>query len=458
MESPALKRTTVLPIAGLALLMLVQLAPQTQRPAQAATLPASGMTNNASQPDNSTEPLDRIVAIVNDDIITELELANDVKSIKAQLRSQSTRIPPDDVLQKQILDRLVLRRIQLQLADRMHLRVDDETLNRTLESIAKQNNLSLMAFRNVLEAEGMPYQRFRENMREEIIINRLQKRQVHDKINITPQEVDAYLANRALQTGQQYEYQLAHILISVPEAASPEAIARARKKAEQVVSDLKAGADFAETAIAVSDGRQALEGGGLGWREVTALPTLFADWVANKDVGTISQPIRSPSGFHIIKLQDKRSNQPQVMVTQTHARHILLKVEEPTRASRVRAQIEDLKLRIENGEDFAELAKTHSDDPGSGALGGDLGWVNPGTMVPPFEAAMQALPEGRISEPVRSQFGWHIIEVLGRREQDRTEAMQRSKARNAIRSSKLDPAMQTWLRRLRDEAFVELRL
>ena len=404
------------------------------------------------------ELLDRVVAVVNDDVITELELDAEVEMIKAQLRAQNTRLPPDDVLRRQILDRMVLRRIQLQLAQKAHITVDDETLNRTLESIARQNGLSLLEFRDVLERQGMPYQRFRENLREEITINRLQKRQVHDRINITPQEVDAYLANRALQTGTQYEYKLGHILISVPEAASPEAITRARKKAEKVVAELRAGADFAETAVAVSDGRQALEGGSLGWREASALPTLFADWVKNREVGAISDPIRSPSGFHIIKLEDKRSNTPKLLVTQTHVRHILISANKAGSSERARQKVEDLKLRIESGEDFGELARANSDDPGSGAQGGDLGWVNPGTMVKPFEETMQRLPVGKLSEPVQTRFGWHIVEVLGRREQDRSDEMQRQKARQAIRESKLEPAMQAWLRRLRDEAYVEIRL
>ena len=457
MELPVLKQSVSLLLARRLRLLacLIILLPGLTL---ADSLPFFQSFGKASQPEANEEPLDRVVAIVNDDVITELELQAELKMIKDQLRAQNTRMPPDDVLARQVLDRMVLRRIQLQLAAKAHIRVDDDTLNRTLESIARQNNLTLAKFRTVLESEGMPYQRFRENMREEITINRLQKRQVHDRINITPQEVDAYLANRALQTGAQYEYLLGHILISVPEAAGPEAIARAREKAEKVVADLKAGADFAQTAVAVSDGQQALEGGSLGWREISALPTLFADWVLNRDEGEISEPIRSPSGFHVIKILGKRNNQPQMLVTQTHARHILLRVDDPSQDERTRQAIEELKLRIESGEDFAALAKANSDDPGSAVNGGDLGWSNPGTMVPPFEAAMNALPPGKISDPVRTRFGWHIIEVLERREQDMTEDVQRSKAREAIRASKLDPAMQAWIRRLRDEAFVELRL
>lgn len=444
-----LRKVVFPPLAGFALLLILPLSP---------SLAADGTAAQDATGQGNGELLDRVVAIVNDDVITEQELASEVTMIKGQLRAQNTRIPADDVLKQQILDRMVLRSIQLQLAKKAHISVDDETLNRTLENIARQNNLTLLEFRDVLEREGMQYQHFRENMRDEITINRLQKRQVNDRINITSQEVDAFLANRALQTGTQYEYQLGHILISVPEAASPEAIANAREKAKKVVDELHAGADFAETAVAVSDGRQALEGGRLDWREAAALPSLFADWIIGREVGAISDAIRSPSGFHIITLLDRRSNQPQLLVTQTHVRHILLRVDDPTRSDRVRQRIEDLKLRIESGEDFADLARANSDDPGSGSQGGDLGWVNPGTMVAPFEKAMDALPVGRISDPVQSQFGWHLIEVLGHREQDRTEDMQRNKAREAIRASKLEPAMQTWLRRLRDEAYVEMRL
>ncbi|VAW95915.1 Periplasmic chaperone and peptidyl-prolyl cis-trans isomerase of outer membrane proteins SurA, partial [hydrothermal vent metagenome] len=318
-----LKKVVFLSLAGPALLLALLLSPALAEDDSVAQ-DGTGQGNG--------ELLDRVVALVNDDVITEQELASEVAMIKSQLRAQNTRIPADDVLKQQILDRMVLRHIQLQLAKKAHISVDDETLNRTLESIAQQNNLTLLAFRDVLEREGMQYTRFRENMRDEITINRLQKRQVNDRINITSQEVDAFLVNRALQTGTQYEYQLGHILISVPEAASPEAIANAREKAKKVVDELHAGADFAETAVAVSDGRQALEGGRLDWREASALPSLFADWVIGREIGAISDAIRSPSGFHIITLLDRRSNQPQLLVTQTHVRHILLRVDDPTRS------------------------------------------------------------------------------------------------------------------------------
>ena len=416
------------------------------------TLPAWGTARAEG------ELLDRIVAVVNDDVITQQELTHEIAQVKKQLQAQNTRLPSDEVLSRQLLDRMILRQIQLQMAERANMRVDDDTLNNTVANIARQNGLSLEQFRAVLEKDGMDYTRYREYLRDEILIGRLQKRQVHDQISITPQEIDSFLANEAAHGGAQLEYHLGHILISVPEAASAEDIAKARKKAEAVLADLRKGADFQETAVAVSEGRQAMEGGDLGWRRGDALPSLFADWVVNQQPGAISDLIRSPSGFHIIKLLETRSNQPQFMVKQTHARHILVKVSDAVSEEMAKHRILSLKQRLDAGEDFAELARANSDDPGSAADGGDLGWFGPGTMVEPFEKAMDALAPGEISAPVQTRFGWHIIQVLERREVDNTDAMRRSKAMDAIRARKLEPALESWLRRIRDEAYVENRL
>ncbi len=412
----------------------------------------------AAEQSQTGELIDRIVAVVNDDVITQLELDAEVADIKRQLRAQQTQLPPEAVLRRQILERMILRHIQLQMAQRMHITVDDDSLNRAIANIAAQNGMDLGQFRETLAREGIDYARFRENIRDEIVINRLQKRQVADRIDVTSQEIDAYLANQAVQGGKHYLYHLGHILIGLPEAASAEAIGRAREKAWEVVAELRAGADFAATAVAVSDGRQALQGGDLGWREASALPTLFADWVLSHAPGDISDPIRSPSGFHIIKLLERRSDQPQHLVTQTHARHILVRTGPARSDQRARQRIETLRSRLQAGEDFAELARANSDDPGTAAAGGDLGWVNPGTMVPPFEKAMDALQPGQLSAPVKTRFGWHLIEVLERRQQDRTKEVQRNQASETIRQRKLDPAMQAWLRKLRDEAFVDVRL
>lgn len=403
-------------------------------------------------------PLDRIVAVVNDEVITELELNAEMKLIKKQLRQQNTQLPDDAVLGKQLLDRMILRRIQLQMAKRGSIRVDDETLNRTVDNIAAQNNLSLSDFRTVLKREGMDFEKFRENMRDEIAVNRLQQQQVRSRIVVTEQEIDNFLANQALRSGKDKEYHLGHILIAVPEAASAEQIRVARAKADKIVADLRAGADFRETALSFSDGQQALEGGDLGWRRSEALPTLFSDWVIKQKVGSTSDALRSPSGFHVIKLLEVRDNKPQHVITQTHARHILIRPYDASEDLDARNRLTKIRDRIVAGEDFAKLAKAFSDDPGSGTQGGDLGWVNPGAMVPNFEKGMDALAVGEISEPVRSRYGWHLIEVLERRNQDITEKVQRKNAQDVIRDRKTDPAMQAWIRRIRDEAFVETRL
>ncbi len=403
-------------------------------------------------------PLDRIVAVVNDEVITALELKAEMGLIKKQLSQQNTRLPSDAVLEKQLLDRMILRRIQLQMAKRASIRVDDDMLNRTLENIAAQNRMNLSQFRSALQNEGINFESFRENMRDEITVNRLQQRQVRSRIVVTQQEIDNFINNQKLRGGKDKEYHLGHILISVPEAASAQEIKSARAKAEKIVQDLRAGADFTQTAISLSDGQQALEGGDLGWRRADALPSLFADWVLQQDVNNISEALRSPSGFHIIKMLDIRDNQPQHVVTQTHARHILIKPFDEADSDDARARLEKIRERIIAGEDFAALAKAHSDDPGSGAEGGELGWVNPGEMVPSFEQGMNALAIDELSEPVRSRFGWHVIQVLERRNQDVTEQVQNKNASDAIRERKLDPAMQAWVRRIRDEAFVQNRL
>ena len=405
-----------------------------------------------------SDPLDRIVAVVNNDVITELELNIEVTNIKNQLRQQKTRFPSDAILKKQLLERMIMRQIQLQMADRIHLRVDDEMLNRTMDNIAAQNKLSLKSLRETLEKEGTDFAQFRENMRHEIIINQLQKRQVHNRITITNQEIERFLKNIELRGGQTTEYHLGHILVAIPEAASSAQISQAREKSSDIIKKLSEGADFTQIAIAMSDGQQALEGGDIGWRRFEALPTLFSSWVNEQAVGNVSHAIRSPSGYHIIKFLGKRENEQQYVVTQTHARHILIRTGEFSNNNEARSRVAKLRVRILAGEDFSTLAKAHSDDPGSSTNGGDLGWINPGTMVPPFEQALSLLGDNQISEPVQTRFGWHIIEVLGKRTHDNTGSVKRKKAQETIRARKIEPALQSWMRRLRSEAFVENRL
>jgi peptidyl-prolyl cis-trans isomerase SurA len=286
----------------------------------------------------------------------------------------------------------------------------------------------------------------------------LQQREVANRVTVTQQEVDDFLASQESQVSPNAEYRIAHILVSIPEAATTERIQAAKQKAKKILDELEQGADFAQTAIARSDGQQALQGGDLGWRKLAQIPSLFARLVDQMEIGQISEAIRSPSGFHIIKLMEKRSDETQHIVNQTKVRHILIKPDLILSGSEARKRIEQLKQRIEAGEDFAELATSHSADKGSASQGGDLGWVNPGVMVKPFEEAMNALPIGEISHPVQTQFGWHILQVLDRRQFDDTEEYRRNQAREAVRQRKIEPAMANWLRRIRDEAFVEVRL
>lgn len=419
-----------------------------------ALLNATAVAATAAAP---VEPVDKIVAVVNDDVITSTELANRLHSIKEQLRNQSAPIPPDADLKKQVLDRMILASLQLQLADKNGIRVDDETLNRTIERIAQDNKLTLPEFRSVLEREGYDFATFREDIRREITITRVQQRQVSDRITVTDQEIDNFLAAQRAHGNTGAEYHLAQILIAVPDAASAERIQAARQRAEGVLKKLRTGANFQETAIAMSDGQQALQGGDLGWRKAEELPTLFVEPVMHMKTGDISDLIRSPSGFHIIKLLGQRNDQRHI-VTQTHARHILIRTDELTNDAAARARLNDIRKRIQDGADFGELARKYSSDTATATNGGDLGWVNPGDMVPNFQAQMDQLATGELSQPFKTRFGWHIVQVLGRRRHDETTAFVRSQARQAIRQRKAEEELQSWLARLRDDAYVENRL
>jgi len=402
--------------------------------------------------------INSIAAIVNDNVITLLELDNEIKTIKAQLARQRAQLPSDDQLKKQVLERMVLIRIQLQMAQQRHINVDDESLNKAIANVANGNGMDILQFRRALESSGMNYTEYRERIRDEMIISRLQQRQVFRRINVTDQEIDDFLSNQELQDRSNEEYRLQHMLFVVPEAAGGETIQKIKSKAENVLSQLKEGADFTKLAIANSDGQQALDGGDLGWRKLPEIPSLFADVITKMKVGEISDIVRSPSGFHIIKLAEKRANELQHIVTQTHARHILLQADDVQDEDEVKSRILVLKQRIENGEDFATIAAANSQDKGSAGSGGDLGWTNPGTMVRDFEEAMDKLEVNQVSEPVKTQFGWHLIKVEGRRKYDNTEQFMKNRARQYIQEQKRGPALDNWLRQLRDEAFVELRI
>lgn len=401
--------------------------------------------------------LNQIVAVVNDDVILRSELDSAVKEVSAQLKAKDTPLPSKSVLDKQVLEKLILERLQLQLAESNGIKIDDITLNKKMQEIAKENGVSLTDFRAVLEREGFNYADFRENIRHQLAIAQLRQQMVGNRISISDQEVDNLLASlKASQLGN-IQYHLAHILIATPEAASEEQIQKAQQRADKIVAKLRAGADFTQTAIAESDAPTALEGGDLGWRSAGQLPSLFVDPVKEMHPGDIHDPIRSPSGFHIIKLIAQRGDERHI-VKQTHVRHILLKTDAVHTNEAVKARMDQLEIRLRGGEDFATLAKSNSQDTLSAAKGGDLGWVNPGDLVPKFEEVMNSTPTGQISQPFKTEFGWHILQVLGRREHDSTEEFKRSRARQLLRRRKGDEELFLWLRRLRDEAYVEYRL
>jgi peptidyl-prolyl cis-trans isomerase SurA len=400
--------------------------------------------------------LTRIAVIVNDDIISSQELDTQLNAIKKQLISQKTALPPEDILRRQVLEREIVKRIQLQLAKNTGIIVDDNDLNNVISAIAKQNNLNLRQLRDVLEKDGFDFAQYRENIREQRIIARLQQREVHSRINVSEQEVDNFIHTQSLQGGLDDEYLISHILITIPEAASPSQIKQSQDKANDVLQRLQQGDDFAQMAVSYSDGQQALEGGNLGWRKAGELPTLFAEVITQLKPAELGSLIRSPSGFHIIKLLDKRRGE-QHIVTQTLARHILLRPSELLSHMEAEERLKHLRERIINGDSFEELARSHSDDPGSAAKGGSLSWVNPGVMVPEFESAMNKVAKGEISEPFQSQFGWHIVQVQDRRSQDNSEEFMRNRARDFLRQRKVDEMLETWVRQQRDEAYVEYK-
>ncbi len=402
-------------------------------------------------------PLDRIIAVVNEDVIMQSELEAKMRTVRGQIKQQGSTVPPASIFERQVLDNLVQNRIQLQLAIRAGIRVDDESLNRTIGNIAAENQVSLTQFREILEKDGYSYEQFREDIRNEITLSQLRKRQVENRIVVTEREIDNFLANQEFQGTFQTEIRLSHILLSLPDAATTDEIDQVRQVAAQIREDLIAGADFTEIAATVSDGGNASNGGDLGWRKIEDIPSLFADYIPEMKNGDISELIQSPSGFHIIKISDVKSDQENI-VEQTRARHILIKPDQLVTSEQAKAKLEQLKFRMDNGDDFGLLAKGNSHDSVSAIDGGNLGWRSPGELVPEFQREMDSLELNEISEPFRSSFGWHIVQVLERRSFDNTESVKRGKARAAIRNRKLKEAMQNWTRRLRDEAYVEYRL
>jgi peptidyl-prolyl cis-trans isomerase SurA len=401
--------------------------------------------------------LDRIVAVVNEDVITRRDLDDRMRVVSVQLREQGTPAPPTDVLEKQVLDRMIYTRVQLQFAKETGLRVDDGQLDSAIARIAENNKITPAKLRETLEKDGVSFAKFREDIRDEIVMSRLREREVDNKITVAESEIDNLLNALKSQDGKSEEFDLSHILVRVPEQASPEQLRDRRARAEQALAQIKGGTDFRQVAASFSDAPDSVQGGAMGWRELARLPSIFAETVKSMSPGEVSPILRSPNGMHIVRLNGRRGQNAPVIVVQTHPRHILIKTSEVVSEGDARERLVKLKERLDNKADFAELARLQSED-GSASRGGDLGWLSPGDTVPEFEKAMDALKVGEISGPVRSPFGWHIIQVIERRNEDMSKQRERLQARASLREQKADEAYQEWLRQLRDKAFVELRL
>jgi peptidyl-prolyl cis-trans isomerase SurA len=403
------------------------------------------------------EMLDRIAAIVNDGLVLKSELDSQMDSVTKRLVDQKIELPSQSVLKQQVLDRLIVQEIQMQRAKHVGLTVSDEQLNGALQEIAARNKIPFDQLPTALAAQGIDYKQYRESMRKELTLNTLRQRDVISHINVTPRELDQYLA-RQQSAASNDEFNVSHILLSLPAAATPQQLEEISHKAQDLATRAAKGEDFGQLAIANSNSSTALDGGQLGWRKGGQLPQFVLDLVVKMKPGDVSEPVRTPSGFHIVKLNERRSGEVPVIINQIHVRHILMKPNELDDDETVRQKLAKLRERIEKGEDFAGIASTSSEDPGSAPDGGDLGWSGPGTFVPEFDKAIADLKTNEISEPFKTRYGWHIVQMLGTRTYDSTEDVRRQKAFVAIRESKADEETELWVRALRDEAFVEIKM
>ncbi|MEH6470553.1 MAG: peptidylprolyl isomerase [Halopseudomonas sp.] len=400
--------------------------------------------------------LDRVVAIVDDDIIMQSELTRRSATIRQQLAERKTQLPDNKTFAKQVLDKLIIDRIQLRLAAASGIEVSDDELNSTLDKIAQSNGLSLTQFKQQLESEGQNYLEVREQIRSEMLISRVQERRVNQRINISEQEIDNLLVSEQGRKDAEPLLHIGHIMIPLPSGATPEQVAESKQQVDEIHQRLLDGADFSATAIASSKGQEALKGGDIGWRKPSELPGAAGDAVAELEAGQISQPFRIGGGFHILKVIERRGGEQQ-MIEQAMVRHILISPSEIRSPAEVELQIRDLYRRLNDGEDFAILAKQYSDDPGSGSNGGDLGWTMDGQMVKEFEQTVHATATGELSAPFQTQFGWHLLQVMDRREQDFGQQILRNQAKESIRKRKFAESQSNWLREIRAEAYIEIK-
>ena len=402
--------------------------------------------------------LDRVIAVVNEGVVLQSQLDQQTAMITERLRGQNTQMPPADVVRQQVLERLILQEIQVQRATRLGVQVPDEMLNGALRDVAKRNNINFEDMPRALEAQGMDYASYREEMRREIMLSMLRQRDVYPRIYVSPRELDQALERSTGQTDANTEYDVSHILLALPESATTEEMAKVEDLARDIYRRATQGEDFGQLALAYSKAQSALERGKLGWRKRDQLPQFIGDLVSKMNPGDVAEPVRTPTGFHIVRLDGSRGGDSgPVMVEQIHARHILMRPNEVQDDATTKQRLEAIRTRILAGEDFGALASVTSEDPGSASRGGDLGWSVPGTFAPEFENALAQLKDNEISEPFRTQFGWHIVQLLGRRTHDQSDEVHRQKVLSALRESKVDEETELWLRRLRDEAYVEIR-
>ena len=403
------------------------------------------------------EELDRIVAVVDKDVVMESELDTRVEAIHRQLADRNINLPPENVLKKQVLEQLIVENIQLQLGKRGGIRIDDWALNDAINRIAERNQMTVEQFKKNLEADGLSFSQAREQIRREMIINRVRQRQVAQRIQVSEQEIDSFIESPEGQSQLQAEYRLGHILIATPDNPTPDQIKAAESEAKSIYGQIKKGTNFQELAIAKSKGQNALNGGDLGWRKADQLPTLFANEASKMTKGQVSEPVRSPGGFHIFKLMDIRGDE-KVVQEQVNVRHILVKPNEIRSDLEARMLAKNLYDRVQSGEEFSELAKAYSDDTASALNGGDMSWISPDSLVPEFRTVMLNIPEKTVSEPFRTTYGWHILEVLGKRKSDISNQVRRSRVRELLSNRKFEEELQVWLREVRDQAFVEIKL
>ncbi|MGH8227956.1 MAG: peptidylprolyl isomerase [Steroidobacteraceae bacterium] len=403
-------------------------------------------------------PLDRIAAVVNDGVVLVSEVNDELALVTQRLKAQHAELPPENVLRHQVLEQLIVQELEMQKAQHEGIKVPDQALNDALQEIAQRNGITLSQLPDALAQQGIDYTSYREAIRRQLIFTLLRRKDVLEHITVTPLEIDRYLARETKSPSKNREYNISHILIAVPENATPAQIQQAAARAADVERRAKAGEDFAKLAVAYSNSETALQGGSLGWRKGTELPTFLSNAILKLKPGEVSPPVRAPNGFNIVKLNKIKDSTKKVVVDEVHVRHILMRTNQLEDDATVKEKLEKLRQEIVHGADFGALASVNSQDPGSAVNGGDLGWASPDTYAPSFRAAIAKLKVGEISEPFHTQYGWHIAEVLGRRRVDSTKELQREHAQDEIRASKADEQTELWLRRMRDEAYVQLKM